>query len=343
MEDIIDINRKEDVAIEVNVVDDTTTTATVITEPDLIGSKGEDLELSIFSKWKRVIMGSCLLLLLVLPVIGGITFSYLMRKSQYDPADPYNVWPDSEYTGSKVVAMEAGVVDKGFSFSPNNHVLIKNGDDDYFVVNSPTNSRAPPMYMAVYMIENLFSNKESYGLHVVTKNSSENLSPYRDLYNYSDYRSLSQGLTQHSNSTSIDMIYLSSDSSDFVAARTLADALRYNVYGYNARARGPNMPGYDDAMESIALRIRNIAQNRESELYRLSNGPLASYAIPIRNTINLDNEYMDNIKNLRNEKRAAEELRLETLADEEEKSEGKAKRPVTRSGFKRIVIKSHTE
>lgn len=313
-EEVIDIERNENVAIEVSA-----------TTPEVVE------EISIFSKWRRVIIGVILMMLLVLPLIGGIAFSYLMRSSQYQPADPYNIWPDSEYTGTQVVISELAYKDEGFSFTPNNHILIKNGDDSYFTVGDPNNSRAPLMYMSVYMIENLYGRREKYGLHVVTKNSADGLSQFKNQAGLNDENSFRHDMRDHRTINTGLGIYLSNDQSDMVASRTIANQLQNGCNTTTTRASDES--DYDYAMRVIATKIRYIAANQGRNLYKLTNSALASYTLPIQNSTHLYIGALTQLQALRNRNREEEDARLERLADEEEEAVHEV-----RNGFKRIMI-----
>lgn len=276
MEEVIDIERKEEVvAIEV---------------PESVTADAPVVEASIFTKWKRVIVGASLMLLLIAPIVGGIVFSYLNRKDQYAPADPYNLWPDSEYTGPHMIRsanISDMYKDRGFSFANNNHVLIRDGEETVFEVKSPENADAPPMYMSVYMIENLYGRKEKYGLHVVTKNSPEGLAQYADLssaMNDSDVRTTGRNLHQNYNMNASRGIYLTNSNDDIVAARTLANEMQYNGYygyGYNSDisdliTQNVGESDYDFAMRRVAHKIKNIARDQNRSLYKLTSSVSAS-------------------------------------------------------------------
>lgn len=347
MEEVIDIERKEDI-VTIEVPEATPADAPVV-----------EMEASIFTKWKRVIVGVSLMMLLVLPIVGGITFSYLNRKEQYVPADLYNIWPDSEYSGPRMIKSATLVdmyKDKGYSFAPNHHVVIRDGEETVFTVKNPDNSSAPPMYMSVYMIENLYGRKEKYGLHVVTKNSPDDLIQYADLngaMNDSDIRNSGHDLIQNSYMNASRGIYLTNSSSnrpedDIIAARTLANEMQYNGY-YGQRSssvltQNVGESDYDYAMRRAADRIKTIAIDQNRGMYKLTSSVSASYTLPDHWDIHLNAEVLSRLQEVRNAKRTEEEVRLERLAEEEEENgEAVEEVPETRSGFRRIIIKPLSE
>ena len=160
-QEVIDIERTENVTIDVNnsPVMETVTEGYVMV------------------RWKRIIIGASLISLLVLPLLGGAIISYFLRNDLHQPVDPYNIWPDTDYKNQEPPEYVDADEDKGYSFRSDHHLLIKNGNDKFFTVSNGTNA---DMYMAVYMIENLWGSSEKYTIHVVTSTRKTNLSPLHD-------------------------------------------------------------------------------------------------------------------------------------------------------------------
>ena len=271
---VIDIERNENVVIDVNVVEDASVTQVTPQE-------------SIFVTWKRLIIGTSVLLLLIVPIVGGAWASYCLRRYLHEPADPFNVWPDTEYRGpSQPVQMQA--VDKGYSTNPNNYVLIKNGGKDYFEVKSTKGSSS---YIAVYMIENLFGDINQQGLHVVSSSYPTNLAPLKNISFAKDYLDIEdRSMFRYYDNYRIG---INTESGDRDLSCSLADVITGTM----------NFNSQKDGTDAIAQKINQALNSSSSEkYYRPSQSKYGSYMIPSYSYGYI--ESFQNLCNIRNGLRA---------------------------------------
>lgn len=153
--------------------------------------QGEEYEeYPIYSKTKRIIIGSMMLFAVIIPVVGGGLGTYWLRSWVHQPEDPYNVWPETEYRPSVRTGDLAHDLfsDIGYSREPNNPVLLNNDEEAYFEIVDKTKPNRAKVYMAIYLIENLFRDQEKFGLHVVSGPDPDDVSAsiYNKLATYED-------------------------------------------------------------------------------------------------------------------------------------------------------------
>lgn len=156
--EVIDIaTDRNETSIEMN-------SSTQSVEPELIKDRTSFL---IFDLKRKIVIGSALLICLIVPLLTGVYISFMISSHLREPVDPNNIWPATEFTRRSSENDEDEIEDLGYSTAANNLVLLKNGEDDFFTFKS-LKAHEPPHYMSVYMIENLYGDRDRFGLYVIT-------------------------------------------------------------------------------------------------------------------------------------------------------------------------------
>lgn len=316
-DEIIDIDRNEDVVIEVsNVVE-----VPVVTEEAEVQS--------ILTKWKRVLIGTSLLMMIILPIVGGAVLSYLLRKELFKPTDPYNIWPSSEYRGPTAAEGWTPTYDVGYSTQRNNYVRIRSDTEDYFVVINKSYGSIDKMYMAVYMVENLFGDEKNYCLHVVSSEDKDNLDPYKDITsanNMIEIFEIMDGMFRNYSGygiNSVESCYIKGDLANPLITRLNAQ----HFVGF--KTSHPN-----EVMNEFFGKLKTIIDADPAAFYN-STDQTASYAFgPYGiNEGSLNNEILNALRDSRNEMRLAAECLGTSKVNDTEVIKDKPK-------FKKIQMKT---
>lgn len=308
IEQVIDIERNENISIEVS-------------SPVVVETRTEE---NVLVNWKRVIIGTSLILTMVLSLGGGAIASYLLRKDLHKPLDPYNVWPDTDYENQ---CHPEGVEDLEYSNLPNNHLLIKNGSNNYFTVANGSNS---DVFMAVYMIENLFDSK-NYAIHVVSSTNKSDLSPVVDLDSINSPWELRNHNMFNGYGNGFEYYYESPPG--VCLAESLANDLR-NISGYYGDQNA--------AMNDIADKINQVISSKPEFYYHPTTKKTGSYIFPFNYNFEGQGQgigiaLFDKLKALRDAKREEAEK-----ANENRNSSGSSKIQI-KPRFKNIEMATLAE
>ena len=299
---VIDIERNENISIDVSspVVETVT-------------------EVNIFGGWKRIIIGTSLILAMVLSLIGGTIASYLLRKDLHEPVDPYNVWPNTDYKNQcrpEYVVAE----DMGYSDLPNNHLLIRNGKKNYFTVSNGSNY---DMFMSVYMIENLFGSKD-YSIHVVSSPNKSDLSPVADFSFLQSHWDLRKNNNMISFTNTYEGLYGYYQESGIFLAEKLINGLPTSPVQFADQ---------NTAMNVIATEINKCINSNINQFYHLTNKKTGSYIFSSIENNGAKFELFEKLKNLRNAKSA--EAKKEKF---DKKKTSKAPKILEKPRFKNIQM-----
>lgn len=311
-EEVIEIERNENIVIEVNEPGECVATAT---------------QISVLAKWKRVIIGTGLILLLIVPVVGGALSSYFLRRDLHSPTDPYNVWPDTEYRDPNAPAYQE-TFDKGYSTEPNDHFLINNGNLNYFTVK---NGAQPEMYFSLYMVENLFASRDIYGLHIVSSTDKDNLSPLRNISSARYSSDLSSGM-QHSGSYN-GWSYYHTGPHGADLANNLAETLEYKF-------SPDKLTSQDQVIDYIAKDIVDSITSKSSKFYYPTDSKSGTYLASKYYGCGIEIPLFKKLYKMRCEKRELEE---EKRSKGSKTTSGKGSTTPEKPKFKRIKMLSLTE
>jgi hypothetical protein len=129
---------------------------------------------SVFPTRKKILLGGALLVLLIVPLVAGTYLSFMYRQMLYNPVDPDNLWPETEYTGAFIARIYE---DPGFSDAPNNLIHIKNGQEDVFETNTPKTytDQNSKNYVSVSVVENLYGKNTEYALNFIVNTENKDM------------------------------------------------------------------------------------------------------------------------------------------------------------------------
>lgn len=313
---VIEIERNENVSIEVN--------NSPVVEPVTVES--------VFVKWKRMIIGISLISLMVLPLLGGALVSYFLRRDLHKPVDPYNVWPDTDYKDQERPEYMVVDDDKGYSLLPNHYLLIKNGDEKCFTVSNGTNA---DMYMAVYMVENLFGYKEAYVIHVVTSTRKSALSPGSELHFVSHHYELEYNLKMEKSKNFEDDVHEYYQKPGTCLATNI-------VRTFKNFSPASSSSDQKQIMKSISDKISKAIKDNPKEFYYPTYEKKGSYVFSYTGSGGkLDLPLFNDLRDARNKKRESVKSEMASAA-EEEKSE-KDSEILEKPKYKKIDMRSLKE
>lgn len=313
---VIEIERNENVAIEVN--------NSPAVEPVTVEN--------VFVKWKRMIIGVSLISLMVLPLLGGALVSYFLRRDLHEPVDPYNVWPDTDYKNQERPEYMVVDDDKGYSLLRNHYLLIKNGDEKCFTVSNSTNA---DMYMAVYMVENLFGYSDEYVIHVVTSTRKSALSPGSELHFVSHHYELEYNLKMEKSENFKDDVHEYYQKPGTCLATNV-------VRTFKNFSPASSSSDQKQIMKSIGDRISEAIKDNPKEFYYPTYEKKGSYAFSYNGSggkLNLP--LFNDLRDARNNKR--ESAKSEMAAAEEEEKPEKNSEIVEKPKYKKIDMRSLKE
>jgi hypothetical protein len=275
---VIDIERNENVTIEVNVND----------SPVAVESVTEE---NVFVRWKRIVIGVSLIMFMIIPLAGGTLISYFLRKDLHEPVDPYNVWPNTIYSDQESPEYLFTEDDKGFSSRPNHYLLIKNGKNNHFTISTKTNA---DMYMSVYMLENLYGQTDDYTIHVVTSTRKSNLSPVHDitLLGHHMYLEYTAKMENYFNNSTMNYEYYEYPS--ICLAAKIAERF--------PATSSATSTDQSQIMNNIAAEINKAIKANISDFYYPSADKTGSYIFAYHGKGGVKLGMFEDLKNLRKEK-----------------------------------------
>jgi hypothetical protein len=163
-------------SVEISINDtDNRVVLNVPNEPDEALIEEPSIEApSVFPTRKKILLGGALLVLLIVPLVAGTYLSFMYRQMLYNPVDPDNLWPETEYTGAFIARIYE---DPGFSDAPNNLIHIKNGQEDVFETNTPKTytDQNSKNYVSVSVVENLYGKNTEYALNFIVNTENKDM------------------------------------------------------------------------------------------------------------------------------------------------------------------------
>jgi hypothetical protein len=163
-------------SVEISINDtDNRVVLNVPNEPDEALIEEPSIEApSVFPTRKKILLGGALLVLLIVPLVAGTYLSFMYRQMLYNPVDPDNLWPETEYTGAFIARIYE---DPGFSDAPNNLIHVKNGQEDAFETNTlkTYNYQNSKKYVSVSVVENLYGKDMAYALNFIVNTVNKDM------------------------------------------------------------------------------------------------------------------------------------------------------------------------